>query len=134
MPACHSHTLNRCSWRLIIIPLRPSLRKHPVYYQYRFVYISKKIVLPGTLSPSHGRTMHVSAVQAHPSTWIIPLHGVPGGLVGYPRAYQNQFREFNSHRVHILVATFLCIKKMNSGKRESVSWQHSMKIDELWEC
>ena len=30
--------------------------------------------------------MHVSAVQAHPSTWIIPLHGVPGGLVGYPRA------------------------------------------------
>ena len=35
-------------------------------------------------------------------------HDVPGGLVGYPRAYKNQFREFNSHRVHIrvLVGTF----------------------------
>ena len=33
------------------------------------------------------------------------------GLVGYPRAYQNQFREFNSHRVHMLVGTFSCIKK-----------------------
>ena len=37
-------------------------------------------------------------------------NGVPGGLVGYPRAYNNQFREFNSHRVHILVGTFSCIK------------------------
>ena len=36
--------------------------------------------------------------------------GVPGGLVGYPRAYYNQFRGFNSHRVHILVGTFSCIK------------------------
>ena len=26
--------------------------------------------------------------------------GVPGGLVGGPRAYQDQFRGFKSHRVH----------------------------------
>ena len=45
---------------------------------------------------------------------------VSGGLVGYPRAYQNQFRGFNSHRAHILVGTFSRIKLI-SGKRESVS-------------
>ena len=28
---------------------------------------------------------------------------VPGGLVGYPRAYTNQFRDLNSHHVHVLV-------------------------------
>ena len=47
--------------------------------------------------------------------------GVPGGLVGYPRAYQNQFlREFNSHRVHIqvLVWTFSCIKNDQRKSRE----------------
>ena len=27
-------------------------------------------------------------------------HRVPGGLVGGPRAYQDQFRGFKSHRVH----------------------------------
>ena len=26
--------------------------------------------------------------------------GVPGGLTGGPRAYQDQFRGFKSHRVH----------------------------------
>ena len=35
---------------------------------------------------------------------------VPGGLVGYSRAYRNHFCEFNSHRVHILVGTFSCKK------------------------
>ena len=29
------------------------------------------------------------------------IAGVPGGLVGCPRAYQDQFRGFKSHRVHI---------------------------------
>ena len=28
------------------------------------------------------------------------LAGVPGGLVGGPRAYSYQFRGFKSHRVH----------------------------------
>ena len=42
--------------------------------------------------------------------------GVPGGLVGFPGAYRNQFREFNSHRVHILVGTFSCVKTLISGK------------------
>ena len=50
---------------------------------------------------------------------------VPGGLVGGPRAYQDQFRGFTSHRVHMLAGTFSCMKKLtiniNSGKRESVS-------------
>ena len=33
---------------------------------------------------------------------VCSLHnsGVPGGLVGGPRAYQDQFRGFKSHRVH----------------------------------
>ena len=35
-----------------------------------------------------------------------------GGVVGYPRAYYNQFlREFNYHRVHILVGTSFIKKK-----------------------
>ena len=42
--------------------------------------------------------------------------GVPGGSVGYPRAYLNQFREFNSHRVHILVRTS-CIKRLAGSSR-----------------
>ena len=44
--------------------------------------------------------------------------GVPGGLVGYPRSCQNQSRKFNSHRVHILVGTFSCIKIDQRKTRE----------------
>ena len=49
------------------------------------------------------------------------MSGVPGGLVGGPRAYQDQLRGFKSHRVH--ARGFFLQKKMtiNSGKRESVS-------------
>ena len=47
---------------------------------------------------------------------------VPGGLVGGPRAYQDQFPGFKSHRVHKLVGAFSFIKKMISGKRKSVSY------------
>ena len=54
------------------------------------------------------------------SLWYISTHaGVPGGLVGYPRACENQFREFNSHRVHILVGAFSCIKNDWQKARES---------------
>ena len=35
---------------------------------------------------------------------------VAAGLVGYPRACSNQFREFNSHRAHIRAGIFSCIK------------------------
>ena len=42
---------------------------------------------------------------------------VPGGL-GDPRAYQNQFREFNSHRVPILVGTSSCTKIDERNARE----------------
>ena len=52
-------------------------------------------------------------------------YGVPGGLVGGPRAYQDQFRGFKSHRVHArIVRAFSCRKKMISGKRESVSYYY----------
>ena len=40
--------------------------------------------------------------------------GVPGGLVGYPRDYRNQFCEFNSHRVHTLAGTSSWIKKWSA--------------------
>ena len=46
--------------------------------------------------------------------------GVPGGLVGGPRAYEDQFRGFKSHRVNAR-GFFLQKKKMISGKRESAS-------------
>ena len=46
--------------------------------------------------------------------------GVPGGLVGGQRAYQDRFRGFKSHRVHMLARTFSCIKKMVSGKCATV--------------
>ena len=36
---------------------------------------------------------------------------VPGGLVGGPRAHQDQFRGFKSHRVHARRGPFSCIKK-----------------------
>ena len=61
------------------------------------------------------------------------LYTTAGVLVCGPRAYQDQFRGFKSHRVHARRDFFLN-KKVISGKRESVSWPHSMKIDEQWEC
>ena len=61
------------------------------------------------------------------------LTGVPGSLVGYPRAYYNQFREFNSHRVHYSQGLFLALKKIISGKGDRASYQHWMKIEQ-WEC
>ena len=33
--------------------------------------------------------------------------GVPGGFVGGPRAYQDQFRGFKSHQVHACKGFFL---------------------------
>ena len=30
----------------------------------------------------------------------VRIAGIPGGLVGCPRAYQDPFRAFGSHRVH----------------------------------
>ena len=53
---------------------------------------------------------------------ITPCHiaGVPVGLVGGPRAYQDQFCGFKYHRVHARKDFFLH-KKLISGKRESVS-------------
>ena len=38
--------------------------------------------------------------------------GVPGGLVGGPRAYQDQCRGFKSHRVHARRVFFL-LKKID---------------------
>ena len=50
---------------------------------------------------------------------------VPGGLVGGPSANQDHFRWPRAHSRGLFLAG-----KLDSGKRESVSWQHSMKIDE----
>ena len=62
------------------------------------------------------------------------MSGVPGVLVvGGPRADQDHFRGFKSHRAHARRGFFL-YKKLDSGKRESVSWLLSMKIDEQWKC
>ena len=44
----------------------------------------------------------------------------PGGLVGGPRAYRDQFRGFEYPRVHTRRDFFLH-KKIINGKRESVS-------------
>ena len=42
--------------------------------------------------------------------------GVPGGLVGGPRAYQDQFRGFKSHRVHTPRGLFL-LKQKNDWRK-----------------
>ena len=49
--------------------------------------------------PNYPRTPYFE-VYDNTSTYLIP-GTYPGGLVGYARAYENQFRDFNSHRVHI---------------------------------
>ena len=56
--------------------------------------------------------------------------GVPGGLVGVPRAYQDQFCGFKSRRVHARRG-FFCFSKLFSGKHESVSQLLSLKVVEL---
>ena len=62
------------------------------------------------------------------------IAGVPGGLVGGPRAYQDQFRGFKSHGVHAR-RDFSLLKQIDySGKRENVSQLLLMKNDEQWEC
>ena len=48
------------------------------------------------------------------------IAGVPGGLVGGQRAYQDQFRGFKSRRVHTRRDFFLH-KTVISAKLESVS-------------
>ena len=60
-------------------------------------------------------------------------NSVPGGLVGGPRAFQDQNSGCKPHRVHARRGIFL-LQKMISGKRESVSWLLSMKIGEQCEC
>ena len=64
--------------------------------------------------------------------------GVPGGLVGGPRAYvhtKDQFRGFQSHRVQTRKGVFLHKKILaESARARTVSEQHSMKVDEQqWE-
>ena len=60
-----------------------------------------------------------------------------------PVAYQvilepgiRQFREFEPRRMHIRINSLglFLVDKLTYGKRESVSQQHSMKIDEQWDC
>ena len=48
-------------------------------------------------------------VRVGTRNYIIHMSQRPQWL-GYPRAHKNQFREFNSHRVHMREGTF-CIKK-----------------------
>ena len=64
--------------------------------------------------------MQCSMHTKHVAEYYIAVAGVPGGLVGGPRAYQDQFREFKSHRVNAR-RDFLLQTKLISGKRESVS-------------
>ena len=46
---------------------------------------------------------------------------IPGGLVSGARAYQGQFRRFESHCMHTRRVFFL-LRKLISGKHESVSY------------
>ena len=55
-------------------------------------------------------TATVSYSIYHTYQYIFYVY-VPGGLVDYPRAYYNQFREFNYHRVHMLVRRDFFLKK-----------------------
>ena len=68
--------------------------------------------------------------------FLLSTAGVPGGLVGYPRATCTEINFASSIITECTISKglFSFIKKMTSGKRESVCWQHSMKIDEQWEC
>ena len=48
-------------------------------------------------------------------------------MVGGPSAYQDQFRELDSHRVHKLVGTFSCIKidERKARERESATFDEN---------
>ena len=99
----------------------------PCFLSLSFVFFSLSMYLGcwrAHVVPVVSSTMAWHCIVYSPVTALIAMYsriGVPGGLVGYPRAYQNQLRDFNSHRVHILAGFFSCIKKLNSAKRESVS-------------
>ena len=94
-----------CAVRVEPTPiLKYEPRPRLAYYTY-LVYESNVALPPLQLLRYFLRVSHELYLV------YIRIHaGVPGGLVGYPRAYRNQFGEFNSQRVHILVGTFSCIK------------------------
>ena len=60
------------------------------------------------------------------------MAGRPGGVSGYPlEPGKGQFlREFEPRRVQTRINSLglFLVRKLTCGKRESVSWQHSMKI------
>ena len=49
---------------------------------------------------------------------VLQHAGVPGGLIGGPRAYQDLFRGFKYHRVHARRG-FLLHNKLVGGRHES---------------
>ena len=63
-----------------------------------------------------GRQSKIYQMKSFRDTYAVVL----GGLVGGPRAYQDQFRGHKSHRVHARRDFFL-YEQMISGKREKVS-------------
>ena len=55
-------------------------------------------------------------MRAKLTGWTIDAAGVPGGLIGGPRAYKYHFRGFKSHRVHTRRGYFL---HKNAGERKA---------------
>ena len=61
--------------------------------------------------PAQGNPYDMILCRSKWSPWYFSIAGVPGGLVGVPRAYYDQSRGFKSHRVQTIVTTFFFIKK-----------------------
>ena len=65
-------------------------------------------------------SINPSRIGLRDSRGVLFVPGAPGGLVGGPRAYQDQLCGFKPHRTHGR-RDFFWHKTLISGKRESVS-------------
>ena len=86
---------------------RAHSKLHPKNYGW---YLRKKCV---SIGGAYCSGIPLNEAESPVITWV--QAGVPGGLVGGPRAYQDQFRGFKYHRVHARRDFFL-LKKIDWRK------------------
>ena len=92
--------LNRVSTKCSISQLMDVVGLFFFHFFFHFCFRTKTAAVICYIFHTNIQTRSCSYSRAE-------IAGVPGGLVGGPRAYQDQFRGFKSHRVHARKGFFL---------------------------
>ena len=89
---------------IIVVVLRGTIANRTKYYYF---------FIPGT--------RYVLIVKTVKNIYLVGFY-VPGGFVGGPRAYQDQFRGFKSHRVHARRGFFLYKRNWLAESARAWGW------------